>query len=114
MENLLTVVEERNRAEAELEQGEWIGPTVVESVDVLGRPTKQLTSEHTEQRVADKRASSEELMWGEETVELLRLEREKKFTKQREGKRMERYKRRKERWEKLDYLGDENAKAQHS
>ncbi|VDP90491.1 unnamed protein product [Echinostoma caproni] len=106
MENLLLVIEERNRAEAELENGEWIGPQVVDSLDVLGRPVKKLTSEHEEPRCADRSAQADELMWSEKTVELLRLERERRATRRREHQRRERYTSRMARWQKLDYLSE--------
>ncbi|TGZ63072.1 hypothetical protein CRM22_007106 [Opisthorchis felineus] len=106
MENIMYVVQERNQAEALLEDGEWIGPKTVHDVDVLGRPCVRLTSEHTEPRVADKRAQADERMQGEKTIELLRLEREKQVRKRRERRRQECFSDRKKLWDQLDYLRD--------
>ncbi|KAF8561783.1 hypothetical protein P879_10853 [Paragonimus westermani] len=109
MENVMHVIEERNRASAELEQGEWIGPTVVHDVDALGRPCTRLTSEHTEPRVADcDTARANERMWGEKTVQLLRLEREKRLRSARDARLKERYARRKEQWDRLDFLDEKS------
>ncbi|CAH8611026.1 unnamed protein product [Dicrocoelium dendriticum] len=104
MENLLLVVEERNRAEADLEHGEWVGPTTAEGIDALGRPCSRLTSEHLEPRVGDKTAKADEQMWGEKTVELLRLEEETYKSKDRKTTRSERVTQRKKRWNRLDYF----------
>ncbi|KAF5396975.1 Mitochondrial ribosomal protein L47 [Paragonimus heterotremus] len=109
MENIMHVIEERNRASAELEQGEWIGPTVVHDVDALGRPCTRLTSEHTEPRVADCHTTREnEQMWGEKTVQLLRIEREKRLRSARDARLKERYARRKEQWDRLDFLDEKS------
>ncbi|KAA0199339.1 39S ribosomal protein L47 mitochondrial [Fasciolopsis buskii] len=106
MENLIRVIQERNRAEAELELGEWVGPKLVDDVDVLGRPVRRLTSEHAEPQRADRSARADERMWGQKTVELLRLERERAAVRRREKRRRQLYASRAERWKKLDYLSD--------
>ncbi|CAH8496644.1 unnamed protein product [Schistosoma intercalatum] len=108
MENLLMVVEERNRAEDELEKGEWVGPKVVESVDPLGRAVQTLTSEHLSPKVIPSHAQSDECMWSEKTVNLLRLEREKRIIRRREEQRRQRYSDRLKYWNKSDYLNEDS------
>ncbi|KAK4469574.1 hypothetical protein MN116_007113 [Schistosoma mekongi] len=108
MENLLMVVEERNRADDELEKGEWVGPKVVEAVDQLGRSVQTLTSEHFSPKVIPSYAQSDESMWSEKTVNLLRLEREKHIVRRRERQRRQRYFDKLDQWNKTDYL-DENS-----
>nr|CAH8841245.1 unnamed protein product [Trichobilharzia regenti] len=108
MENLLMVVEERNRAVDELEKGEWIGPTVVEKVDQLGREVPTLTSEHFTPKVIKSYAESDESMWSQKTLKLLQLERERNIARKRERKRRERYFERLDHWKKIDYLDEKS------
>ncbi|CAH8505844.1 unnamed protein product [Heterobilharzia americana] len=108
MENLMMVVEERNRAEDELERGEWIGPKVVEKVDPLGRAVATLTSEHFSPKVIKSNAESDEGMWSEKTLNLLRLERERHIVQRRERQRRQRYFDRLDHWNKIDYLDEKS------
>ncbi|CAH8486276.1 unnamed protein product [Schistosoma turkestanicum] len=112
MENLLMVVEERNRAEDELEKGEWVGPNVVELVDPLGRAVQTLTSEHLSPKVIPSHAESDESMWSERTINLLRLEREQKIIRRRENQRRQRYFERLKQWNKSDYLNENSIEKQ--
>ncbi|VDM02900.1 unnamed protein product, partial [Schistocephalus solidus] len=94
MENILKVVEERDRAICELERGEWVGPKEVEAVDQLGRPVTRLTEEHLEPQVAGRSSQAEdEKMWGAWTLRYLRREREKQLRAQREAARVQRFER---------------------
>lgn len=108
MEHLLMVVQERNRAHAELEYGEFIGPKEVTTVDALGREVSVLTSEHLEPGLVSQEVLSNEAYWSDKTVHLLRLSREKSIRVRRERKRRERYASYMERWNKIDYL-DKNS-----
>lgn len=88
MENILRVIEERDKAISEVEQGEWVGPKEVDGVDKLGRPIRRLTEEHLEPQEAK---DTEEDMWSAWTVYYLRAEREKRIRKCRERARLERF-----------------------
>ncbi|VDD77426.1 unnamed protein product, partial [Mesocestoides corti] len=89
MENILRVIEERDKAVCEVERGEWIGPREVDGVDKLGRPVRRLTEEHLEPQEP---SNAEEAMWSEWTLRYLRAEREKRIRSRRERARAERYK----------------------
>ncbi|KAL5966796.1 39S ribosomal protein L47 mitochondrial [Taenia solium] len=89
MENILKVVEERDKAICELERGEWVGPREVEGVDKLGRPVRRLTEEHLAPQAS---TDAEEEMWSAWTLRYLRAEREKAIRARRESERAERFK----------------------
>nr|CDS28811.1 39S ribosomal protein L47 mitochondrial [Hymenolepis microstoma] len=88
MENILRVVEERDKAISEVEQGEWVGPKEVDGIDKLGRPCKRLTEEHLEPQEPK---DTEEDMWSAWTLYYLRSEREKKIRERRERDRLGRF-----------------------
>ena len=88
MENILKVIEERDKAICEVERGEWVGPKVVDGVDKLGRPVKRLTEEHLEPQPAN---DAEEKMWSARTLDYLRAEREKRIRLRRERERLQRF-----------------------
>lgn len=79
MENLMTVISERNAALSELEAGRSDGPRVSWKYDPLGRAVRHLTSEHTRPPHLDAEFvdSRDRRMIGPNHVELLRLERER-------------------------------------
>ncbi|VDM34253.1 unnamed protein product [Hydatigera taeniaeformis] len=89
MENILQVIEERDKAICELERGEWVGPREVEGVDKLGRPVQRLTEEHLEPQTS---TDAEDEMFSTWTLRYLRAEREKAIRIRRESERAERFK----------------------
>lgn len=101
------VVEERDKAVAELETGEWVGPKVINDVDKLGRPVSRLTEEHLEPpSVAD--TKMDETIWGEWTEKHLRLEREQRIRVKREKARATRFEEQQEKKKRVNRISDDD------
>ncbi len=103
MENILRVVEERDKAVAGVEEGEWTGPRVVDGVDKLGRPVRRLTEEHLEPQQT---SQAEEEIWADWTLRYLRTEREKQIRSRREKSRAERFQKESERRTRINRISD--------
>ncbi|KAM7541092.1 hypothetical protein Aperf_G00000022474 [Anoplocephala perfoliata] len=106
MENILQVIEERDKAISEVEQGEWVGPKEVEGVDKLGRPVRRLTEEHLEPQEAK---DAEEDMWSAWTLYYLRAEREKHIRERRERARLERFEKELARRKRIFKISEEDS-----
>lgn len=105
MENILQVIEERDKAICELERGEWVGPREVEGVDKLGRPVRRLTEEHLEPQAS---TDAEEEMWSAWTLRYLRAEREKEIRDRRESERDARFRSEFDRRRRVFKISDED------
>ncbi len=104
MENILMVIEERDKAVCELERGEWIGPKEEDAIDRLGRPVRRLTEEHIDPPpIRDENES----MFGDWTTKLLRLEREKRIRARREEDRMKRFENERERRKRVYQINED-------
>ncbi|CDS39983.1 39S ribosomal protein L47 mitochondrial [Echinococcus multilocularis] len=110
MENILQVIEERDKAICELERGEWVGPREVDGVDKLGRPVRRLSEEHLEPQAS---TDAEEEMWSAWTLRYLRAEREKEIRDRRERDRAERFKSEFDRRKRIFKISDVDSFERH-
>lgn len=101
MENILQVVEERDKAVSEVERGAWVGPRVVDGVDKLGRPVSRLEEEHLEPQTPN---DADDLIWSDWTLRYLRAEREQKIREKREEARKEKYETESQRRRRIDRI----------